>query len=87
MAGLHRIINSNDSMENITSSATYVLLQNYLPPSINFIFTQEQARKPYLVQILNNSVEKLMTNDFVKVVFLEVKTMVNSNFNDTLDQL
>lgn len=89
MAALHRITNGNDTMEHRTSTATCGLLQNYYPLNKNFIFTPEQSQETVFGTLKKPDycVEKLVNNDFVKVVFVEVKSLVNSNFNAILDQL
>ena len=88
MAALHRIINGNITLEHRTSTATSGLLQHYYPIS-TYIYTPEVHletglggyKKPYY------TVEKLTNNELVKFLYVEVKSLVNSNFNDILDQL
>jgi hypothetical protein len=89
MAALHRITYGNITLEHRTSWATSGLFQNYYPIS-KYITTPEQHqvnnigkfKKPdYAVETLDEN------NEFYHVLYLEVKSLVNSNFNSILDQL
>ena len=89
MAALHRITNGNITLEHRTSWATSGLLQNYYTIS-KYITTPEQHqvnnigkfKKPdYAVETLDEN------NELYHVLYLEVKSLVNSNFNSILDQL
>ena len=88
MAALHRIINGHSTLEHVTSTATSGLLHNYYPIK-KYIFTPEVHletefggfKKP------DYTVEKLTNNELVKFLYVEVKSLVNSKFNDVLDQL
>ncbi|WP_431998997.1 hypothetical protein [Streptomyces fungicidicus] len=88
MAALHRIKNGHSTLEHVTSTATSGLLQHYYPIT-SYICTPEVHldtefgghKKP------DYTIEKLTNGKLVKVLFVEVKSLVNSNFNDVLDQL
>ena len=83
---LHRIYEGNTN-EHRTSTATSGLLQHYFPVRDGFITTPEQ------IQVISNkkpdfTVERLVDkNEFVPHLFVEIKSLINSNFNDILDQL
>jgi hypothetical protein len=88
-AALYRIIHENVTREHRTSTATSGLIQHYYPIN-RYITTPETMldtgigtfKKPdYIVETLNSS------NKLYNVVYVEVKSLINSNFNDILDQL
>jgi hypothetical protein len=81
---LYRIYEGN-THEHRTSSASSGLLHNYFPIE-KFIITPEQTqiisgRRP------DYSVEKFENNELVFHLFVEVKSLINSNFSLILDQL
>ena len=81
---LHRIAGSRQ--EHTTGTAASGLLQHYFPLN-KYITTPEQIkyfsnRKP------DFSVERLKNNTyFTPHLFVEIKSLINSNFNEILDQL
>jgi hypothetical protein len=84
VASLHRVHQGNNK-EHVTGTPATGLLVNYFPQD-RYAITPEQIqisnRKPDL------SVELLNDNDeLVPHVFVELKSLVNSNFNDIMDQL
>lgn len=89
MAALHRIINSSHSIEHVTSTACSGLIQNYYPinkyittPEARFLTMESRYKKPdYTVETLDGN------GDFQYVFFLEAKSLINSNFNNIVDQL
>lgn len=88
MAALHRIINGHSTLEHVTSTATSGLLQHYYPIQ-NFISTPEVFLETELggFKKPDYTVEKMTNEGLVKFLYVEVKSLVNSNFNDILDQL
>ena len=84
---LHRIHDGDCTHEHRTGTATSGLLENYFPLNKNFITTPEQ------IQIISNkkpdfTVEKLLDDDrFMPHVFVEIKSLINSNFENIMDQL
>lgn len=81
---LHRIYDGNTN-EHRTGTAASGLLQHYFKLD-KYITTPEQIqegskRRP------DFTVEKLIDGEFKPHLFVEIKSLVNSNFNDILDQL
>ena len=72
-------------MEHVTRRATGGIIHHYFPFN-NFAITpkqtQNQSRKK-----LDFSVEIIKKDDFFPHAFIEVKSLVNSNFNQMIDQL
>lgn len=84
-AALHRIYKGGVTHEHRTGTATSGLLQHYFPLK-KYIITPEQIqdsnkRPDFTVERLNNK------GDLVSHVFVEIKSLVNSNFDDIMDQL
>lgn len=82
---LKKIATGDNKMEHITGRATNGLLNHYFPLN-RFIITPEQIqsqsnKKP------DFSVERLDGEEFFPHVFVEIKSLVNSNFNNIMDQL
>lgn len=82
---LKKITSGNNTMEHVTGRATNSLLHHYFPLS-KFTVTPEQ------IQNQSNkrpdfAVERVDGDDFVPHLFVEIKSLVNSNFNDIMDQL
>jgi len=81
---LHRITEGNTN-EHVTGTVTSGLLQSYFPIS-KFITTSEQ------IQIISKkkpdfTVEKLEGDNLIPHVYVEIKSLINSNFNNIMDQL
>lgn len=81
---MHRIYEGNTD-EHRTGTATSGLVQNYFLLN-KFITTPEQT------QVIANkrpdfSIEKLVDDNLVPHLFIEVKSLINSNFNNIMDQL
>lgn len=80
---LHRIYEGN-TQEHRTGTAASGLLNNYFPLD-RFIITPEQIlesnKRP------DFTIEKLKNDKFYHYAFVEIKSLINSNFNDILDQL
>jgi hypothetical protein len=88
MAALHRIIHGNITLEHTTSTATSGLLQHYYPiqkyittPELRLTTELGGFKKP------DYTVEKISDGELVKFLYVEVKSLINSNFNDILDQI
>jgi hypothetical protein len=83
---LHRIVAGDCTMEHRTGTAGTSIATNYFPLQ-KYTITPEQTqhfsgKRPDL------SIERLNSNDtLVPHAFVEFKSIVNSNFNDILDQL
>lgn len=82
------IKDGQDTKEHVTSRAISGMLSNYYKPVDNFIVTPEQTqfgsgKRP------DYSIEKFIPNasDFIPHCFVEVKSLVNSNIDNILDQL
>jgi hypothetical protein len=83
---LHRIVDSDSTKEHTTSTATNSLLTHYFPLQ-KYTVTPEQ-QQPISGKKPDYAVERLDSNDtLVPYAFVEVKSLVNSNFNNILDQL
>jgi len=93
MAALHRITSGHSNLEHTTSTATSGLLQHYYPIT-RFITTPPLKGEIHLTTELGGykkpdyTVETLDGGGgLLQIVFVEVKSLVNSNFNSILDQL
>jgi hypothetical protein len=83
---LHRIVDSDCTKEHRTSTATNSLLTNYFPLQ-KYTVTPEQVQ-PISGKKPDYSIERLDNNDtLVSHAFVEVKSLINSNFNNIMDQL
>lgn len=83
---LKRIHEGNNTMEHRTGSATSTMLSHYFPPSGGFSSTPEQIqhfsrRRP------DFAIERVDGEQLVPHVFVEIKSLVNSDFNSIMDQL
>lgn len=84
-AALHRIYEGGVTHEHRTGTATSGLLQHYFPLN-KFITTPEQIQDSKLKP--DFSVERLDDKgNLVPHLFVEIKSLVNSNFNNIMDQL
>jgi len=82
---LNRIVMGDNTFEHRTGTAANSLVTHYFPLS-KFTCTPEQ------VQVLSNrkpdlSIERLCDDRLVPHCFVELKSLVRSNFGDILDQL
>jgi hypothetical protein len=83
---LHRIVDGDCTMEHRTATAANSLVSHYFPLQ-KFTCTPEQSqhfsgKRPDL------SIERLDNDDnLVPHAFVEMKSVVNSNFNNILDQV
>lgn len=83
---LHRIYEGNITHEHRTGTATSGLIQNYFPLEW-FITTPEQIQE-YSNKRPDFSIEKLGNDGkLVPHVFVEIKSLINSNFQDIMDQI
>jgi hypothetical protein len=86
VVALHRILDASNTKEHRTGTGTSGLLQNYFPIN-GFVTTPEQIQESSNKRP-DFSVERLENDKLVPHVFVEVKSIVNSeNFDDILDQL
>lgn len=70
--------------EHVTSSATFSLITHYFPKE-NYISTRANTRNYVKYQIF--TIEKLDENNiFYKCAYAEVKSLINSNFDNILYQ-
>lgn len=81
---LERIYGHN-KQEHVTGTSVSSLLQNYFPLE-KYVITPEQ------IQIISNkrpdfTVERSEDNKFLPHLFVEIKSLVNYNFNNIMDQL
>lgn len=81
------IKDGNDTREHVTSRATSGMLSFYFRPENSFIITPEQTqlggkRPDYTIERFN-----LGTTEFIHHCFVEVKSLVNSNIGNILNQL
>ena len=79
---LRKIFSGEDNREHVTGRAAFNLSRHYFPQySITPEKILESNRRP------DTTIEKLVNDDFIPHAFVEVKSLVNSNFNAILDQL
>lgn len=81
---LHRV-NESNTQEHITGTPCSGLLQHYFPLD-KYIMTPEQIQ-PLSRRRPDFSIEILENDKFIPHLFVEIKSLVNSNFNNIMDQL
>jgi hypothetical protein len=81
---LHRVHESR-KQEHITGTPASGLFQNYFPIN-KYITTPEQIQE-YSDKRPDFSVERLENDKLTPHLFVEIKSLVNSNFNEIMDQL
>jgi len=81
---LHRV-NESNTQEHRTGTPCSGLLHHYFPLD-KYIMTPEQIQ-PVSRKRPDFSIEILENDKFIPHLFVEIKSLVNSNFNDIMDQL
>ena len=82
---LHRVHDAN-TQEHITGAPASGLLQHYFP--LNKYITAPEQIQPISRKRPDFTVERLENDEnFIPHLFVEIKSLVNSNFNEIMDQL
>lgn len=85
-AALHRIHDGTNSMEHRTGTLANSLVNHYFNLKKIFVITPEQIqdisrKRP------DFAIERLEGDTFIPLAFVEIKSLVNSDFNSIMDQL
>lgn len=83
---LHRVLDANCTKEHVTGTPANSLARHYFPLE-KYTITPEQTQ-PFSNRRPDLTIERLDSNDNLVIhCFVELKSLVNSNFNNIMDQL